>query len=259
MQIEEAALSFNRSAEDYNAIRPGYPAEMFEYIISRAGISNNSSILDIGSGTGQSVLPMLKKGYQITCLEPGKNLFELLQANTKVFKEIELINNTFEEYQFSEKFDLITAGTSFHWLDLKVSIPKIEQFLSNPGTLCVFWNKHPKPYTGFFAEVQKVYRDNFPTEGNQKSFKDLSSKKDNVLKQVRDSRIFKEELSWDHDWFINFTSAEYISLLNTFSDNILLPHLQREKLFSEIKELIDSKYEGMVTRPYRTELHLFNK
>jgi len=250
-------LSFDLTASDYSKYRPGYPEEMFKDIIKITGISSESNILDIGSGTGQAAIPLLEKGYSVTCLEPGKNLISLLKKNTEQFEKFNCVNSTFEEWRCVKQLDLIIAGTSFHWLDLKLSLPKIEKILKPSGNLCLFWNMHPRPFTGFFVDVQEIYKNIFPVTDKKSNWKDLSSKKDDVIQIIKNNNLFDMEFQESYKWSVTLKSDEYLRLLNTFSDNIILTAKKREKLFSEIKKLIDSGYKGKVERPYYTELYIF--
>jgi len=249
-------LSFNKTAKDYDSVRPGYPEKMYQDIFNQIESPDNGTILDIGSGTGQAVLPLLEKGFSVTCLEPGKDLHTILKQKTARFKNVDHVNNSFEKWEYNKQFDLIIAGTSFHWLDLQISLPKIRKMLNPGGSLCLFWNTHPQPYTGFFVEVQKVYNNNFPPDP-RKNWKELKDKKTAVISKVRNFGYFEEKYYCSYDWSVNFSTVNYLRLLNTFSDNLMLPEVKKETLFTEIKELIDSCYNGEIERPYRTELYIF--
>jgi trans-aconitate methyltransferase len=259
MKIDAAGLSFDRSAVDYDTIRPSYPELMYEDIVSQTQLTENDKILDIGSGTGQAVIPLLERGFQVTCLEPGENLYTLLKKNTNKFENTHLVNSTFENWSPDGKYNLITAGTSFHWLDLNTSFIKTKHLLDISGHLSLFWNIHPRPFRGFFEAVQEIYKNNFPVTNKKKSWKDLSSKKDIVIQQIRNSNLLDPEYEKSYNWSTTFTSDEYLRLLNTFSDNIMLPAWKREKLFAEIKELIDSEYCGKIERPYCTYLYIMKQ
>ena len=252
----KAGLSFDKTALNYEALRPGYPDEMYADILSLTNFPVEGSILDIGSGTGQTAFPFIEAGYRVTCLEPGLNLMKILQKKTTSYPRTNCINSTFEAMEISERFDLIIAGTSFHWLDLQVSLPKIRKMLNPSGYLSLCWNTHPKPYTGFFKEVQKIYRKSFPPQPGS-NFKALSDKKSEVIKVIKDSRLFSTIAHKTYAWSVVFSAGDYIKLLSTFSDNILLPESKRNKLFSEIEELIKSRYDDEVVRPYKTELYIF--
>jgi hypothetical protein len=50
--------TFNEDAERYGRFRPTYPPELFERLINDTGINSDSSLLEIGPGTGQATKPL---------------------------------------------------------------------------------------------------------------------------------------------------------------------------------------------------------
>ena len=56
---------FDQAALDYDEVRPGYPEELIEDVISISAIPKDGRILEIGCGTGQATIPFAKRGYSI--------------------------------------------------------------------------------------------------------------------------------------------------------------------------------------------------
>lgn len=56
---------FDQAALDYDEVRPGYPEELIEDVISISAIPKDGRILEIGCGTGQATIPFAKCGYSI--------------------------------------------------------------------------------------------------------------------------------------------------------------------------------------------------
>jgi ubiquinone/menaquinone biosynthesis C-methylase UbiE len=132
---------------------------MYDELIEITGIPQDGTILEIGSGTGQATLPLAKRGYTITCLEPGLNLMQIAKKKLTKYPKVNFLNATFEEWPIEkDKYDLVTSATAFHWVDQKVGYKKANLSLKPKGNLALFWNKHPKPYTRFFEEVQQIYQ-----------------------------------------------------------------------------------------------------
>jgi hypothetical protein len=46
-------LTFGEAADAYDAVRPGYPAEVVPILIARAGLGSATKVLEIGCETGQ--------------------------------------------------------------------------------------------------------------------------------------------------------------------------------------------------------------
>jgi len=56
---------FDQAALDYDEVRPGYPEELIEDVISISDIPKDGRILEIGCGTGQATISFARRGYSI--------------------------------------------------------------------------------------------------------------------------------------------------------------------------------------------------
>src|SRR5919112_1646158 len=60
--------TFDEAASLYDEVRPGYPEDLFDDIVSLSGIRPAGRILEIGCGTGQATVPFARRGYRILCI-----------------------------------------------------------------------------------------------------------------------------------------------------------------------------------------------
>src|SRR5688572_16725006 len=65
---------FSDRVENYIRHRPGYPPEIVETLVGKAGLNPSSVVADIGSGTGISSEMLLEAGYQVTGVEPNEGM-----------------------------------------------------------------------------------------------------------------------------------------------------------------------------------------
>ena len=142
---------FNEVAPSYEYIRPGYPKELYLDIILYSEINQKSQLIEIGCGTGQSTAQFAEMGYKITCIEPGSNLIKLSKMRFKNNTNVKFVQSKFEDWRPEKTdFDLLYSGTAFHWVNPEKGYDKAASVLRERGTLALFWNKHPAPYTAFF-------------------------------------------------------------------------------------------------------------
>src|ERR671914_1959597 len=122
--------TFDEAASLYDEVRPGYPEDLFDDIVSLSGIPAGGRILEIGCGTGQATVPFARRGYRILCIELGENMAALARRNLRRYSQAEVRTGAFEESSLRERaFDLAISATAFHWLDAAVAYSKVARAL----------------------------------------------------------------------------------------------------------------------------------
>ena len=168
----------------------------------------------------------------------------------------------FEETSFEDwplqpgAFDLVYAATSFHWIAPEVGYPKAAQALRAGGSLAIFSNTHPRPLSGFFSEVQSIYEQYMPKLADPNPRMDPAAAAQAQAQEMRATGLFSSVELITYPWTKVYSTAQYIQLLNTYSDHIALEINRRRALYEGIAELIERRFSGQVERPYLTELFL---
>jgi len=73
-QRNSLRTTFDTAVWLYDEVRPGYPENLFDGVVTLSGIQPAGRILEIGFGTGQATVPFARRGYHILCIELGENL-----------------------------------------------------------------------------------------------------------------------------------------------------------------------------------------
>lgn len=254
-----SSRTFDEAAHLYDEVRPGYPEQLYEDILSFS-TGPKAEILEIGCGTGQATLPLARRGYRILCLDPGENLVSIAMKRCQSFPDVRFQTTTFEDWQpQNQSFDLIVSATAFHWVDPEIGYKKAAEVLRPQGYVALFWNLHPEPYTGFFSCVQEVYHRVVPQWGVTDQRPSTKERLEAIKTQIRRSGYFQEPILKQYTWSTRFTTEQYIRLLNTYSDHRSLEESIRKELLRQIAELIEREYSGYVSRPYLTALFLAKK
>src|SRR6266542_825941 len=66
--------TFDEVAELYDQVRPDYPAQLFDDLVSLSGLPESGRVLEVGAGTGISTLPLAERGYRVVAVELGDDL-----------------------------------------------------------------------------------------------------------------------------------------------------------------------------------------
>lgn len=148
---------FDRFAELYDRSRPPYPSGLWTRLSELGLLVDGARALDLGSGTGQAIGPLLRAGMTVTAVEPGPSLARLLHAR---FPNVAIVNARAEEAELpTATYALATAATSVHWFDLDVVIPKVHAALRRGGSFAVWRNAYGDPrsaVTPFRERVNEI-------------------------------------------------------------------------------------------------------
>src|SRR5450755_4808422 len=89
---------FNEVPELYDRVRPTYPDELFDDLVAITGMAGQSSVLEVGCGTGQATRSLAALGYSVIAVEPGAGMAALARLRLAAFRNVEVENSAFEEW-----------------------------------------------------------------------------------------------------------------------------------------------------------------
>ena len=96
--ITDIVANWNCKAESFDMKKFDTPDEIsyvekiFKFIKERIPFDKNSSILDVGAGTGILSLPLAKNSYNVTALEPSTNMLDILLSKGREYNVGENLN-----------------------------------------------------------------------------------------------------------------------------------------------------------------------
>jgi SAM-dependent methyltransferase len=256
--------TFDEAASLYDEVRPGYPEDLFDDVVSLSRIPAGGRILEIGCGTGQATVPFARRGYRILCIELGANMAAVARRNLESYPQSKVRTGAFEERTLQEKaFDLATSATAFHWLDPAIAYPKVAGALREGGSLALFWNVHVQSDAGggFFEAAQRIYEIEAPEIVGPEDYKGLP-RPDEVpdrTEEIQNSGHFGRITTRHYRWDETYDSRGYLRVLNTYSGHRSLRDDTRERLFRGIADLIDTRFGGRIVKGYLTTLYVAQK
>lgn len=238
--IKGLQWTFNTEAERYEKMRPGYVSELYEDIFKYISVDKSSNVVEIGIGGGQATLPILKTGCKLTAVEYGENLAELCRQKFKEFPRFSALTTKFEDFICDNNlYDLIYSASAFHWIPEEIGYTKVFEMLKRGGVFARFAN-HPYKDKGreeIHEALQKIYSVYMPGSLGYNEYSEYDAKKRADIAQKYGFVDISYKL---YHRTRSFTAKEYISLLGTYSDHIVIEENTRKKFFLEIEEAIDN-------------------
>jgi ubiquinone/menaquinone biosynthesis C-methylase UbiE len=160
----------------------------------------------------------------------------MLEIASKKFsnENIKFINSTFEEGCFDEQYDLIYAASAFQWINDNNRVHKVYGLLNDGGTFVRF--KTMNVIISEKSEVNSILLDIY-----QKNIPDYLPN-DKESKHMKDCEYldagFKDMTREVYYIDRNYSINNYLKLINTYTEYVVLPENLRREFEHEIKEKI---------------------
>lgn len=246
--------TFDTVAELYDRVRPTYPDAIFDDVADLGGLRPGARIVEVGPATGQATRALTRRGWTVTAIEPGRNL-AAVAADRLVDEPLASIEvSTFEDWTppAGGAFDAVFAATAWHWVDPARAYPKAAAILQPHGVLAIVTTHHVAPADGadpFFAEIQDVY-DEIEESDPRGGLPDPDEVEDTLSSEIVGSGLFEAPTTRRHLWSREYTAADYIDLLRTYSGHIEMSTGQRRRLFEAIRDRIGARERPVVEKHY---------
>jgi SAM-dependent methyltransferase len=256
---ERLRVTFNAVADSYQQARPDYPGDLFDDLVTAAGLSPGARLLEVGCATGKATLPLARRGFRVTCVEPGPDLAAAARRNlASAGLDAEVAEARFEDWPLpGEPFDLVLAATAWHWVDPGLRYHLAWQAL-RPGGHLAFWGAtqvFPDGPGTFFREIQAAYDEigegvppgaAFPRPG------DLAEQ----TAEIEASGLFAVTHVRHFDWPQVYDAEAYIALLDTFSDHMTMAEWKRDRLYGAVRDSLSRCPGGTILRHWGSVLHV---
>ena len=150
---------FSSRVENYFRYRPGYPKELLSLLKSECGLTLQSVIADLGSGTGKLAELFLANGNAVFGVEPNLEMREAGERLLKAFANFTSIDATAEATTLHDACaDFITAGQAFHWFNRKSCRTEFTRILKPGGWVVLVWNDRQTQSSRFLVEYEQLLK-----------------------------------------------------------------------------------------------------
>ena len=235
MTGREQRLVFGDDPELYDAARPGYPGELVDDVVSLVGPAARA--LDVGCGTGKAAVLLAARGLNGIGVEAHPAMAALAKRNLAPYPGWQVDVSDFEAWGpagRSGTFDFVCSAQAWHWLDPEVRLHKAHALLRRGGWLALWWNRAAgggSPLRQAFDDVYSAIAPSVPSGG-------IASKGSPPPEEDASGLPFGEPVSRSYAWSRDYTADEWVALLRTQSDHMLLPAARLDQLTGEIRRLV---------------------
>lgn len=155
--MTNAVGRFSNRVDDYARYRPTYPPALIEILKSNCGLTHDSVIADVGSGTGILARLFLEYGNTVFGIEPNTGMRLYADKTLWQFNNFLSVPATAEATTLKpSSIDLITAAQSFHWFDRAKAKREFARIVKRRGWVVLIWNERRVDSTPFLSAYEDL-------------------------------------------------------------------------------------------------------
>ena len=148
---------FSSRVEDYVRYRPGYPEALLRLLEGECGLTPESVIADVGSGTGILSELFLRSGNRVYGVEPNREMREAGERLLAAYPNFTSVDGRAEATTLEDAcVDFVTAGQAFHWFDPPQARREFERILRPGGWVVLAWNDRRTAGTPFLEDYERL-------------------------------------------------------------------------------------------------------
>lgn len=148
---------FSTRVADYVKYRPGYPPAVLRLLEDECGLTSNSVVADVGSGTGILSELFLKNGNRVYGVEPNREMREAGERLLAAYPNFVSVDGRAEATTLEDACaDFVTAGQAFHWFDPPHARREFKRVLRPGGRVVLVWNDRRTAGTPFLEGYERL-------------------------------------------------------------------------------------------------------
>jgi len=199
---------FDDMGKIYAKFRPTYPQTLIEYLRSIAGVCKESTVADIGSGTGILTRQLLEISKNVFAVEPNNDMRAVAEDNLSNFGNFTSVNGTAENTTLGAGcVNFITVAQAFHWFDRMKFRTECARILTSQGKVILVWNRRDANAESVKDSdmVNKKYCPNFKGFGGGMRGEESENDFTDFFAGKYETLSFQNDLTFDLEGFIGRT------------------------------------------------------
>jgi SAM-dependent methyltransferase len=245
---DDIRLSFNEATDTYDAIRPSYPADLFDALFQM--LPPEPEIVEVGPGTGQATKDLLARGARVHAIEIGSSMAAKLRSNLSSDR-LRVSVGDFEKLEISPaSADAVFSATAYHWIAPKAQTDRPATIMRSGGVIAIvdLIQVDSPSDLGFFVAAQPIYERY--GQGHTGPPAPKRNDVDPAMRSVLEAdKRFDQVAVRRYDWDQTYSASDYRRLMLSYSGTQMMTEAGRVGLLDDIEFLIEHDFSGRITRP----------
>jgi ubiquinone/menaquinone biosynthesis C-methylase UbiE len=130
--------AFGKTAREYELGRPEWPEELIDRVVRELELGPDSTVLDLGAGTGKLTRALVRRFGQVIAVEPDNAMRAVLE---EVVPGAEAPAGSAEAIPLpAASVDAVFTAEAFHWYASDETVAEIVRVLRPRGGFAILWN-----------------------------------------------------------------------------------------------------------------------
>ena len=137
--------------------RPGYPPEILDLLKKKCGLTPESVVADIASGTGIFTRLLLGNGNPVYGVEPNAEMRRAGEQFLAGYPRFVSVAGTAEATTLPDhSIDVVTAAQAAHWFERAKARREFVRILKPGGWTVLIWNERQTDATPFLRAYEEL-------------------------------------------------------------------------------------------------------
>ena len=255
---DEQRLAFGRVAELYDRARPSYPDAAIAALVSHGGLARGTDVVEVGAGTGKATALLAARGLNVLGLEPSREMAAVARARCAEYPGVRIVETEFERWQPEARVAAVISVQAWHWITPEIRYVKAHDALLRRGTLAAIWSFPDWERCSARALLSRAYRTadvNLPADFPMHPDSEPTRLAGQWETETAASGHFTAPEILTFPWSTTYRTEDYLALLQTHQDHILLGGAERARLLEAIGSAV-SAHGGSLELPLVTHVCL---
>jgi SAM-dependent methyltransferase len=257
---KQRRLSFGDVAALYDRARPSYPPALIEDVIALAPMADDPRALEVGAGTGKATVLFAARGVSVHALEPLPEMAAVAGRNCDAYPDVTIEVVEFERWDGrGRSFPLLYSAQAWHWIEPGRRYAAARAALMPGGVLAAFWNRPAWDRCPLREAIEHVYARSAPDLAANGPMRPAGWGSTEVWshwdEEIDPRDEFEQPEVRSYEFGAAYSTTQYVELLQTHSDHIVLEPSQRRALLDAVAAVIDAA-GGLLELTYVTRLCL---
>jgi SAM-dependent methyltransferase len=211
-------------------------------LLHYGALAPGDRVIEVGAGTGKATELLAQRGLHVLALEPSHEMAAVARARCAGYPEVELVETEFERWTPTSPCPAVVSVQAWHWIAPEARYDKAHAALIPGGTLAAIWSFPDWANCGARESLRRAYRSaapdfaaDFPMHPSSRPTRLGGDWHDEIEASGRFGSPEIHAFAWSQ----TYTSQEYVALLQTHQDHILLPDAKRSLLLGAVARGID--------------------